>query len=295
LKILLTGKNGQVGWELNRTLLPLGEVIALDRSGADLSKPEELRALVRSIKPDVIVNAAAYTAVDKAETEEELVNTVNAISPGVLAQEAKTIDALLVHYSTDYVFDGSKDTPYTEDDVPNPVSAYGRSKLKGEQAIQSTEVNYLIFRTSWVYASRGHNFLCTILRLCKEREHLRIVSDQIGVPTWARLIAETTAQCLKQSIIEKQNNIFTPGLYNLTSMGETSWYGFASAIVENSRFHERNDVKVNSIEAIPTKEYPTPAIRPSNSRLATNRLERQFNLKMPTWEQALELCMEEMQ
>ena len=294
MKILLTGKNGQVGWELNRTLLPLGEVIALDRSEADLSKPKELRSLVRNLKPDVIVNAAAYTAVDKAEDEEDLVTVINGVSAGVLAEEAKKIGALLVHYSTDYVFDGNKDKPYTEEDQPNPINAYGRSKLKGEQAIQATGVDFLIFRTSWVYASRGHNFLRTILRLSREREHLRIVSDQIGVPTWARLIAETTTLCLKQSIGEIQKNAFSPGVYNLTSAGETSWYDFANAIVDNARLREGKNIKVNSIEPISTSDYPTPAKRPCNSRLTVNKLKQNFDLIMPAWRSLLGLCMEEL-
>jgi dTDP-4-dehydrorhamnose reductase len=295
LKIMLTGENGQVGWELNRSLLPLGEVIALDRSEADLSKPEELRPLVRSIKPNVIVNAAAYTAVDKAESEEELATTINGASPGVLAEEASNIGALLVHYSTDYVFDGSKISPYLEDDAPNPINAYGRSKLKGEQAIQSTEANFLIFRTSWVYASRGQNFLSTILRLSKERESLKIVADQIGIPTWARLIAETTAHCVKQSIEEMQTQTFHSGLYNLTSSGETSWFGFSNSIVEIARRKVMEGLTVKNIEPIPTPEYPTPARRPLNSRLAIEKLQCRFNLRMPQWLQALQLCMEEVQ
>ncbi|MCA1767140.1 MAG: dTDP-4-dehydrorhamnose reductase, partial [Idiomarina sp.] len=197
MKILLFGKNGQVGWELNRSLQPLGEVIALDRDEADFSRPESLREIVRKIKPDVIVNAVAYTAVDKAEAEEALAATINSIAPGVLAEEALSINALLIHYSTDYVFDGTKQGPYVETDVPKPINAYGRTKLAGEQVIQSSGCDYFIFRTSWVYASRGHNFLLTILRLAKERDELNIVADQIGSPTSARLIAETTLLCLQ--------------------------------------------------------------------------------------------------
>lgn len=295
MKILLTGKSGQVGWELNRSLLPLGEVVALDRSQADLSKPEELRPLVRSIKPDVIVNAAAYTAVDKAESEEELATTINGVSPGVLAEEASNIGALLVHYSTDYVFDGSKNSPYLENDVPNPLNAYGRSKLSGEQAIHSTGANYLIFRTSWVYASRGQNFLRTIIRLSKERESLRVVADQIGIPTWARLIAETTAHCLKQSLEEMRNRTFQSGLYNLTSSGETSWFGFSNSIVEIAHIESVEGLIIKGIEPISTSEYPTAAKRPLNSRLSIEKLQCKFNLKMPQWLHALQLCMEEIQ
>ncbi len=295
MKILLTGKNGQVGWELNRSLLPLGEVIALGRKEADFSKPEELRTLVREIKPDVIVNAAAYTAVDKAESEEELATLINGVAPGVLAEEAKRIGALLIHYSTDYVFDGTKETPYTENDIPNPINAYGRSKLAGEQAIQSVGSDYLIFRTSWVYAARGNNFLRTIMRLAQEREELNIVVDQIGTPTWARLIADASAHCIRQSLEQMRINTFTSDLYNLTSVGETSWYGFANAIVDNARHVAVGKLKLNNIVSIPTIEYPTLAKRPSNSCLTTEKLERQFNLKMPSWEQALGLCMEEIQ
>ena len=197
-KILLTGKNGQVGWELERSLQPLGQVIAFDRSGLDLASPDSIRAVIREVKPELIVNPAAYTAVDKAESEPDLAMAVNGVAPGIIAEEAKRLGAALIHYSTDYVFDGTKAEPYTEDDVPKPINVYGKTKLAGEQAVQAIGVPHLIFRTSWVYGMRGKNFLLTILRMAKEKDELRIVDDQFGAPTWSRMIAETTAQVLAQ-------------------------------------------------------------------------------------------------
>ncbi|MGZ8190144.1 MAG: dTDP-4-dehydrorhamnose reductase [Methylococcaceae bacterium] len=293
MKILLTGVNGQVGWELARTLLPLGEVFAPNRLEADLSDLEGLRRTVQSIKPDVIINAAAYTAVDKAESEQDLAILINAKAPGVLAEEAQKNGALLIHYSTDYVFDGTKKAAYTEDDTANPLNVYGLSKLAGEKAIQATGADHLILRTTWVYASRGHNFLRSILRLAAEREELNIVADQIGSPTWARLIAETTAHVLRQSMLERLQGDFKSGLYNLTSTGETSWYGFAQAIVEFAREQNNLLLKNRIIKPIPTSDYPLPAKRPANSRLSTTRLEQRFGLTMPTWESAMKICMAE--
>ena len=226
MKILLFGKNGQVGWELNRSLQPLGEVVALSREEADFSNPESLRKIVSEISPDVIVNAVAYTAVDKAEEEEELAAIINGVAPGILAEEALKINALLIHYSTDYVFDGAKDSPYIETDKPNPINAYGRTKLAGEVVIQSSDCDYLIFRTSWVYASRGHNFLLTMLKLASEREELSIVADQMGAPTTAKLIADTTALSIRQAMGEKQSGNFSSDLYHLATSGSTSWHGF---------------------------------------------------------------------
>jgi dTDP-4-dehydrorhamnose reductase len=294
MKILLTGCNGQVGWELARALLPLGEVIAVNRSQADLSDPDGLRRIVQKLNPDVIVNPAAYTAVDKAETERDLAFLINAEAPRVLAEEAAKNASLLIHYSTDYVFDGTKHAPYTEDDATHPVNVYGQSKLAGEQAIQATGADHLILRTSWVYAARGQNFLKTILRLAAEREELNIVADQIGSPTWARLIAETTSHVLRQSLLERQQGGFSSGIYNLTSTGETSWHGFAQAIVENVRQQGTQPLKNRIINPIPTTDYPVPAKRPLNSRLSTSRLEQRFGLKMPTWDNALRLCMADM-
>jgi dTDP-4-dehydrorhamnose reductase len=294
MKILLTGATGQVGWELARTLLPLGEVIAVDRSQADLADLTALRTIVQQYKPDVIVNPAAYTAVDKAETERELAFLVNAEAPGVLAEEAKKIDALLVHYSTDYVFDGTKNAPYTETDSTNPSNVYGQSKLAGEQAIQSVAGDYLILRTSWVYASRGNNFLKTILRLAAEREELKIIADQIGSPTWARLIAETTAHIVRQTLLERSTNRFNSNLYHLTSSDATSWQGFAQKIVDIVREQGNVALKNKAILPIPTTDYPLPAKRPANSRLSNDSLEQQFGLVMPSWDNALKLCMQEL-
>ncbi|WP_027159507.1 dTDP-4-dehydrorhamnose reductase [Methylobacter luteus] len=294
MKILLTGCNGQVGWELARALLPLGDVIAVSRSQVELSDPDGLRRIVQKVSPDVIVNPAAYTAVDKAETDRDMAFLINAEAPRVLAEEAAKRAALLIHYSTDYVFDGTKNAPYTEDDATHPVNVYGQSKLAGEQAIQAAGADHLILRTSWVYAARGQNFLKTILRLAAEREELAIVADQIGSPTWARLIAETTAHILRQSLQERRQDHFNSGVYNLTSVGETSWHGFAQAIVEIARQQGMPALKNRIINPIPTTAYPVPAKRPLNSRLSTDRLEQRFGLKMPSWDAALRLCMADM-
>ncbi len=293
MKILLFGKNGQVGWELNRSLQPLGEVIALGREDADFSEPESLRRIVQDVSPDVIVNAVAYTAVDKAEEEEELATKINGVAPGILAEEALKLDALLVHYSTDYEFDGTKTSPYVETDKPNPVNTYGRTKLAGELAIQSSGCDHLIFRTSWVYTARGHNFLLTMLKLAQEREELSIVNDQIGSPTSARLIAGSTVLCVQQASKEKLGGIFSSGLYHLTTSGHTSWHGFTKEIVKLAGQSLNLKLKIKEIKAIPTADYPTPAIRPMNSRLALTKLESIFTLKMPGWEGALHQCMEE--
>jgi dTDP-4-dehydrorhamnose reductase len=294
VKILLTGATGQVGWELARTLMPVGEVIAVDRTQADLADLSSLRAIIQRQRPDVIVNPAAYTAVDKAETEQGQAFLINAEAPGVIAEEADKIGALLVHYSTDYVFDGTKSSPYVEDDTANPVNVYGASKLAGEQAIQAVAGDYLILRTSWVYASRGNNFLRTILRLAAEREELRIVADQIGAPTWARLIAETTAHIVRQSLLEKREAKFKSGIYHLTTSGDTSWHGFAQKIVDIVREQGNVTLKNKAIYPIPTTDYPLPAQRPANSRLSTQRLEQQFGLSLPSWDNALRLCMQEL-
>ncbi|MDH5189764.1 MAG: dTDP-4-dehydrorhamnose reductase [Gammaproteobacteria bacterium] len=293
MKILIFGCSGQVGWELQRHLHSLGEVITFGREQADFSKPEKIRALVRKIKADIIVNAVAYTNVDKAESEEELATVINGITPGVLAEEASNGGSLLVHYSTDYVFDGEKTEPYTEIDIPNPVNAYGRSKILGEQEIQSSGADYLILRTSWIYASRGNNFLRTILRRATEQDELSIVNDQIGAPTWARLIAETTEHCLHISADERQNKIFTSGIYHLASAGDTSWYGFANKIIEHMQSWSDKKITIGNINPIKSTEYKKLVKRPMNSRLKTEKLEKKFGLVMPLWEDSLRLCMEE--
>jgi len=293
MKILLTGSQGQVGWELARTLLPLGEVVAASRAQADLSDLDGLRRSIRSIKPDIIVNAAAYTAVDKAETDQEQAFLINAQAAGVLAEEAAICGALLIHYSTDYVFDGSKTGAYLEGDQTNPLNVYGQSKLAGEQAIQASTADFLILRTTWVYAARGNNFVKSILRLAQEREELNIVADQIGAPTWARLIAESTAHILRQAQQERQQGGFKSGIYNLTSTGETSWHGFAEKIIELAKQQEGLTIKTQRVNPIPTSAYPLPATRPANSRLSTQRLQKHYQLALPSWETALQLCMDE--
>lgn len=293
MKILLFGKNGQLGWELNRSLQPLGEIIALGHDEADFSDPESLRQIVQDIKPDVICNAVAYTSVDKAEEDEKLALKINGISPGVLAEEALKLGALLVHYSTDYVFDGANESPYNETDEPNPINAYGRTKLAGELAIQSSGCDYLILRTSWVYASRANNFMLTMLKLVQEREELGIVSDQIGAPTSARLIAETTLLCLQQGFKEKLAGVFSSDLYHLTASGHTSWYGFTEEIVKLAKNSLNKSLKLKELKAIPTTDYPAPAKRPLNSQLELTKLESVFTLKMPDWKDSLAICITE--
>ncbi len=293
MKILLFGKHGQLGWELNRSLQMLGEVTALGREDVDFSNPESLRTVIDTVQPAIIINAVAYTAVDKAEEEVSLATAINETAPAVLAQEATKRDILLVHYSTDYVFDGSKDGAYLETDKPAPVNVYGRTKLAGEQAVQQAGGDYLIFRTSWVYASRGHNFLLTILRLAGERDSLTIVNDQLGSPTSARLIADTSVLCLQQSLQEKAAGNFMSDLYHLTTSGQTSWHGFAEAIMHMAADIFQQPLKLSHIQAIPTRDYPTPAKRPLNSRLQLTRLEQHFAVTMPDWKRMLQLCMEE--
>ena len=292
-KILLTGKNGQVGWELQRTLATLGDVSAVGRERMDLANPDSVRAVIREVKPDLIVNAAAYTAVDKAESEPGLAMAINGVAPGIMAEEAKRLGAALIHYSTDYVFDGTKTGPYTEDDLPNPLSIYGKTKLVGEQAIRAVGLPHLIFRTSWVYGTRGKNFLLTILRLAKEREELRIVDDQIGAPTWCRMIAEATAQVVARiysPVVHSAASIADlSGVYHLTANGHTSWFGFTEAILAQG--HADGPHKLPPVHPISTAEYPLPARRPKNSTMSTQKLMATFDLAMPAWKHALNLCL----
>jgi dTDP-4-dehydrorhamnose reductase len=287
VKILLTGGNGQLGWELARALAPLGELTAYDRTMLDLAKPDQVAAAVRSVKPDIIVNAAAYTAVDKAESEPDAAFAVNAAAPGLLAEEAKRAGALLIHYSTDYVFDGTKEMPYVEEDLPNPLNVYGRSKLAGEQAIGDVGGRYLILRTSWVYAARGKNFLLTIRRLLREKDELRVVSDQIGAPTSAGALANATAELLRQRTPTALGN--ARGIYHVTAAGHTSWHGFAVEIA-------RLEGAPREIRLVPilSNEYPLPARRPKNSRLSNEKLFRHFGLKLPSWQACLKACYTEL-
>ncbi|WP_051748025.1 dTDP-4-dehydrorhamnose reductase [Nevskia soli] len=281
-RILLLGRNGQVGHELLRTLAPLGEVIAADRATLDLCDESAIRALVRRVRPTLIVNAAAYTAVDKAESEPDLAFAVNARAPAVLAQEAAALGAWLVHYSTDYVFAGDKPQgAYLETDATGPINAYGRSKLAGEAAIAAEGGAHIILRTSWVYGAHGANFAKTIVRLAREREKLSIVADQIGAPTSSHLIAETTAQLIWQ--LAGAGEAAISGLYHLQSAGEASWYEFAGAIVEQLRAMDAAAVRCREILPIPASAYPTPARRPANSRLDCGKIARTFGLSLPHW------------
>ncbi len=285
-RILLLGRTGQVAWELNRSLQPLGKVIALSRIEADFSQPESLRKVVRAARADIIVNAVAYTAVDKAESEESLAHLINADSPGVLAEEAKRSNAMLMHYSTDHVFDGEKPEPYVEEDTPNPINAYGRTKLAGEQNIQATGCRHLIFRTSWVYSFRGQNFVKTILRLAEQRDELRVVADQVGAPTSARFIADVTSGILAK--IQSRNNSLTQhpgGTFNLTPSSYTTWHGFAQFILE-----AKNNPR---LIPIPADQFPLPAQRPKNSRLSCDKLSAQFGVNRPNWETLARLCLDE--
>ncbi len=288
MKILLLGKNGQVGWELQRSLSPLGEVLALDSRSCDLSNLAGLAATISLFVPDVIVNAAAYTAVDKAESEPELARTINALAPAVLAREAKKINAWLIHYSTDYVFDGSGERSWQEEDGTGPLNVYGASKLEGEQLIQQSGCRHLIFRTSWVYGTRGGNFAKTMLRLCQERESLKVIDDQIGAPTGADLLADVTAQAIRMA----QQNPEVAGLYHLSAAGETSWYGYASFVIDAAR-SAGMPVKTTAIEAVPTSAFPTAARRPHNSRLDTSKLRNTFDLHLPDWQTGVTRMLDE--
>ncbi len=283
MKILLTGKNGQVGWELAHALAPLGEVIAFDRAGLDLAVPDQIISVIRAVRPDVLVNAAAYTAVDRAESEPGAAHAINAAAVAILTEEAKRARALFIHYSTDYVFDGTKDAPYVEEDRPNPINTYGRSKLAGEQAVSNVDGPYLILRTSWVYSARGKNFLLTIRRLLQEKKELRVVSDQIGAPTSARGLAEATAELLRRHGAPALGD--ARGIYHATASGFTSWHGFAREIARL----ERPDSPAH-IVPIASSDYPTPAQRPKNSRLSNEKLLSGLGIVLPKWEVCLEKC-----
>jgi dTDP-4-dehydrorhamnose reductase len=292
-KILLTGKNGQIGWELQRTLAPLGDIVIVGHQEMDLADPDSIRKVIREVRPGLIVNAAAYTAVDKAESEPDLAIAINGVAPGIVAEEAKRLKAAIIHYSTDYVFDGTKERPYAEDDAPNPLNVYGKTKLAGERAIQATGAPYLILRTSWVYGARGRNFLLTVLRLARERDELKIVDDQIGAPTWSRLLAEVTSQIVAQSFSPLCRQA-TPiqdvsGIYHAVSAGSTSWHGFAAKILECAAGHVLPAPP--KLVPIPTSGYPLPATRPRNSCLSNEKLMRTYGLTIPSWEESLALCL----
>lgn len=284
MRILLTGKHGQVGFELQRALAPLGEIHAVDYAECDLADPAAISALVRSVRPDLIVNPAAYTAVDKAESEPQLAHAINAVAPGILGEEAAKLGAWVVHYSTDYVFDGAKLGAYTEDDPTNPQSVYGRTKRDGEITLQQSKVRSLIFRTSWVVGAHGNNFSKTILRLALEREQLNVVADQYGAPTSAALLADVTAQLVRQRQREG-NDKFPFGLYHLVASGETTWCDYARFVVSEIRAAGKPlKLMPAAIQAIPSSEYPVPAKRPTNSRLDTGKLRRTFGVELPDWQ-----------
>jgi dTDP-4-dehydrorhamnose reductase len=288
MRILLFGKGGQVGWELQRSLAPLGEVVALDQDSTDhcgnFSNLTGLMDTVRALKPDFIVNAAAHTAVDKAETEIDLARTLNALAPGLLAQEAARIGAWLVHYSTDYVFDGSGNLPWTETDIPAPQNVYGQTKLEGEQLIQAACPQHLIFRTSWVYAARGSNFARTILRLAQERESLTVIDDQLGAPTGAELLADVTAHAIRQ-LLQRSSDA---GLYHLAAGGETSWSGYANYVLAQARLVQPAiKILTTEVAPVPSSAFPTAARRPLNSRLDTRKLQATFGLNLPSWQQGV--------
>ena len=304
-RILLTGKNGQVGAELACLLPEIGDVSAVDRQQLDLAHPDQIRRIIHDIRPQLIVNAAAYTPVDLAEEEESLARSINTDAPGVMAEEAKKIGAALVHYSTDYVFDGAKTTPYEETDPTNPLNAYGRTKLGGEHAIRQAAVPHLILRTEWVYGNRGKNFLLTILRLAAEREELRIVSDQVGAPTWSREIARATTNILGQLLRPNagtQPFEHVSGTYNMTAAGKTTWYEFAVAILNAARRAPRRSwsqawigkpLLVQRIVPIKTQDYPTPARRPAYSVLSNRRLAETFGVHLPDWGAQLDSVLAE--
>jgi dTDP-4-dehydrorhamnose reductase len=296
MKILLLGKNGQVGWELQRSLAPLGEVLALDRHSVaycgDLSQPEQLAQTVLAYKPDVIVNAAAHTAVDKAESEPELARVINTDAPATLAKAAAQVGAWLVHYSTDYVFDGSGTHARQEGEGTDPLSVYGQTKLDGEQAIVASGCKHLIFRTSWVYAARGGNFAKTMLRLAQERDRLTVINDQHGAPTGAELIADVTAHAIGH--VQATQKMSLSGVYHLVASGETTWHGYASHVIEEAkRISPERVWKVTEIAPVPTSAFPTPATRPLNSRLSTAKLQQAFGLVLPPWQQGVDRMLVE--
>ncbi|MGL4978388.1 MAG: dTDP-4-dehydrorhamnose reductase [Plesiomonas sp.] len=292
MRILLLGKNGQVGWELQRALAPLGDIIAVDFDSTDycgnFSQPDGIAATVRSVKPDVIVNAAAHTAVDKAESEVDFARLLNATTVAVLAKEAAALGAWLIHYSTDYVFDGNGDTPWLETDSPAPLNVYGQTKLEGEQAIQAVCHKHLIFRTSWVYAARGNNFAKTMLRFGKERTTMSVINDQFGAPTSAELLADCTVHAIRVAFAKPE----VAGLYHLIASGTTTWFDYAELVFAEAR-KQGVELAVTQLNAVPTHEFPTPAKRPHNSRLNTTRFQQTFGLALPQWQDGVKRMLTE--
>ncbi|MNO67849.1 dTDP-4-dehydrorhamnose reductase [compost metagenome] len=285
MKVLINGRHGQVSHELQRRLGALGELVVLGRDQLDLAQPDQIRRQVQNIRPDLIINAAAHTAVDLAESEPQSAFAINAVAPGILAEEALALDIPLIHYSTDYVFDGMKAGPYNEDDTPNPLGVYGKSKLAGEQAIRDVQGKHLILRTSWVYSTHGRNFLLTMQRLLQEKPELRVVADQIGAPTWAGTIANSTLALIERW---QTSQVANWGTYHLSAQGETSWFGFAQAIGEALR---QQGKPCADLLPIPSSDYPTPAARPLNSRLDCSRLQRDWGVSQPDWQTALRECL----
>ncbi len=294
MKLLLLGKGGQVGWELQRSLAPLGELVALDFDStdfhADFSRPEQLAETVRKVRPDVIVNAAAHTAVDKAESEPEFARKLNATSPGIVAEAAQQIGALMVHYSTDYVFDGSGSQPWKEDDATGPLSVYGRTKREGEQLVAGNCPKHLIFRTSWVYAARGGNFAKTMLRIAKERDRLTVIDDQFGAPTGAELLADVTAHAIRATLQDPAK----AGLYHAVAGGVTTWHGYARFVIEQAQAAGAQlKAGPGEVDPVPTTAFPTPATRPHNSRLDTAKLQATFGLRLPPWQEGVARMLRE--
>jgi dTDP-4-dehydrorhamnose reductase len=287
-RILIVGRVGQVGYELRRCLAPCALVTTVDFPEIDLTRPESIRPFIREARPQVIINAAAYTGVDKAETETAKATAINAEAPSLMAREAGELGALFVHYSTDYVFDGAATQPYEETDAPGPLGAYGRSKLAGDQAVAASGADHLIFRLCWVYGSRGANFLLTMTRLAREREQLRVVADQHGCPTWSRMIAEATGHAVRQALARPDRSSLN-GVYHLAASGQTTWHGFASAIIGQMAPETRKCIRV---EPITTADYPTPARRPAYSVLNCDKLEKTFGIRLPAWDTSLRDVLE---
>ncbi|MCL2790188.1 MAG: dTDP-4-dehydrorhamnose reductase [Desulfobulbus sp.] len=295
MRILLTGRNGQVGFELQRALAPLGDIYAVGHAECDLADERAIRGLIRECRPEIIVNAAAYTAVDRAESEPDAAFAVNGLAPEIIGEEAVKLGALVVHYCTDYVFDGRKSEAYTEADSPCPLNVYGKSKAAGTQALVRKTAQHLIFRTSWVFGAQGGNFVKTILRLAREREELKVVDDQFGAPASAALLADVTAQILGQYRRCPCRGEFPYGLYNLTAAGETTWLGYAKAVVDIARGSGHVlPLRSENIHPIATAEYPALAARPANSRLAIDLLRQTFNLRLPPWQEGLEHVLQQL-